>query len=119
MSVFTSVESGLSKSIHFILSVFTKTSAVIAVLQKVSPQTLSAMLAIFYDVMKFVTEGGQVAALFASGQTQVALNTVISPTTQALLAQLEADIVAGEKVVVADLSDLGIAIKTPAPTTAA
>lgn len=115
MSILSSVESGLSKGIHFILSVFTKTSAVLAVLAKVSPQTLAAMLAVFYDFMNFVAEGGSVATLFETGQTTVAINTIISPTTQTLLAQLEADIKAGEKVIVDDLTELGVALKTPTP----
>lgn len=119
MSVFFSIETGLSKSVHFLLSVFTKTSAVLAVLQKVSPQTLSALLAVFYDVMKFVAEGGQVAALLQAGNPQAALGTVLSATTQILLTQIAADLQTGEKVIVDDLNELGIAIKTPTPTAAA
>jgi hypothetical protein len=115
MSILNEVESGLSKSVNFILSVFTKTSAVIKVLEAVTPKTLSAMLAIFYDVTAFITAGGSIVASIKTGN----FAGVFSSTTLTLISQFEADLKAGEVDILADIKELGVAVETPAPTPAA
>jgi hypothetical protein len=111
MSIFTDIESGVPKFVNFFISVFTKTSAVISVIEKLTPTTLSAMLAVFYDLMSFIAQGGSVVAAIKTGN----FANVFSTTTLGLISKFEADLKAGEAVIVADVKALGVAIKTPAP----
>jgi hypothetical protein len=111
MSIFTDIESGVPKFVNFFISVFTKTSAVISVLEKLTPTTLSAMLAIFYDVTSFIADGGSIVAAIKTGN----FANVFSTTTLGLISKFEADLKAGEAVIVADVKALGVAIETPAP----
>lgn len=115
MSFISSVTSGLSKAESFLINIFTKTSQIVSVLQKVGPGTLAAILAVFYDVTRFLaseaanvaTAAGDAKALNFSG----ALSDVFTPATQTLLTNLIADFKAAEATVVSDFSELGIAIK--------
>lgn len=115
MSILGSIESGLDKATQFVLNIFTKTSAVLAVLQKISPSTVAAMLAVFYDVMGFVQEGATIAGEVTTGNYGAAIGTVLSATTQTLLNNLKTGIASGEAVIVSDLNELGIAVKTAVP----
>lgn len=119
MSVFSSIISGLSKAENFLVSVLTKTTAVATVLASISPKTLSAILALFYDVMKAVTAGSAAFADLTSGNIAGAGTIILSPTTIALLTAIEGDIKNVDAVVIADLKALGIAIETPSVPVAA
>lgn len=120
MSLLSSIESGLDKAVSFIVKVFTKTAEVVTVIQKVGPSTLAAILAVFYDVSKFlITESANVAAATADVKTlnfTAALSDVFTPATQTILMQLITDFKAAETQVVADFSDLGIAVSSPKPS---
>ena len=119
MSFLGTVVSDISKGVSFVLKVFSKTQAVVAVLQKVGPGTVAALLAVFYDVTKFlvaesagvVAAEGDVKALNFAG----ALNDVFSDTTKALLHEIVTDFHAADVVVVNDFHELGIAAKSTVP----
>jgi hypothetical protein len=111
MSVLSDIEGDVPKFVNFFISVFTKTSAVIAVIQKLTPTTLAAMLAIFYDVTSFIAQGGSIVAAIKTGN----FANVFSTTTLGLISKFEADLKAGEAAIVADVKALGVAIETPAP----
>lgn len=115
MSIFTSIATGVDKAAHFLISVFTKTEAVVSVVSKVSPKTLAVILAVFYDLAKFIAQGGTVAADIASGNFAKALADAISPTTQALIVSFEDDVKAADATIVEDLKELGIAFSTTTP----
>lgn len=115
MSIFGSIASGLSKAASFLVSVFTKTSTVVAILEKITPTTLAAILAVFYDVVKFITsESATAGADIASGNYVGAINDVFSANTKTLLAQIAADAKTLESDIAADLQALGITDAPPA-----
>ncbi len=115
MSFLTTIISGLSKAENFLINVFTKGSAVLAVLSKVSPTTLAAILAVFYDVAKAAVAAGEEAAAIASGNFVTA--ATLSATTLALVGQLVTDLKTADSQIVDDFNQLGIAINTPTTTT--
>ena len=109
MSIFTSIIGGLSKFESFIVKVLGKTSQVIAVLQKVTPSTIAAILAVFYDITKAVAT---VEVDYATRN----LADILSPQTQALLKQFVADVKALESTAVSDAQALNLAITGTIPT---
>lgn len=106
MSILSDIGSGLSKATSFLLKVFTKTNSVIGTIGRLSPATLAAMLAVFYDVMKTVTAVGAIGADVSSGALPAAF--ALSETTLTLVKQIGIDAKAAESIVVADLQSLGI-----------
>jgi len=114
MSFLTSVISGLSKAENFLISIFTKASAVAKVITSVSPKTLAAVLAVFYDITKLIASEGVAVADISSGKYQQGVGELFSPTTQALLTAIAADIKDLDSTVIDDLKKLGIAINPPA-----
>ena len=119
MSFLGTVASDISKGVAFVLKVFSKTQAVVAVLQKVGPGTIAALLAVFYDVTKFlVVEAAGVTAATAEVKAlnfAGALTDVFSDTTKTLLQQIIADFHAADAVIVSDFHELGIAAKSSVP----
>ena len=108
MSIFSSIGKGLDKFGSFILNVFTKTSAAIDVLQKVGPGTLAAILAVFYDLMKFLLTAQNDVANIEAGNITGTIQDILSIQTRTLLAKLVTDVKAAESAVVNDLQQLGI-----------
>lgn len=112
MSIFSSIISGLSKAENFLISMFTKGSTIAAMVAKLSPNVLAAILALFYDVMKTLLSAETAVKDATTGDIMGAIT--VSQTTWALLQQVKSDFIAGEKVIVSDIEQLGIAASTSA-----
>lgn len=109
----------MTKFLSFLFRVLTGTPAVLQTLGKVSGPTLAAILAVFYDVMKFlVTEGGAIKSI-TSGDVSVGISTILSEQTRELVAKIATDFTTAEKTVVDDFHQLGIAASTGSGTTTA
>jgi hypothetical protein len=110
MSFFSSITSGLSKGIAFIEKVFTQTENYATIVSKLTPTVLAAVLAVFYDVLKFIESSESVATDLTSGQVQAGIS-IFSSTTIGLLEKVWTDAKAGEANVVAAFK----ALELPTP----
>lgn len=99
MSLITDIEAKAAKAISFVINIFTHTSAVIDILKKLTPGTLAAMLAVFYDVLSFLMKE---EAAVQSGN----IADVFSADTKALLAQIVTDSKTAESVIASDIAAL-------------
>ena len=109
MSFLTDIGHARSKSVTFIVKIFSRSEDVIAIISKLSAPTLAAMLAVFYDVLNFAqtetcnVETGNVTA-------------ILTPTTLTLLAKVVEDSKTAESVIAADVAALKALGQTvPAP----
>ena len=106
MSFFSSIASGLFKGIAFIEKVFTETSNYAAILSKLSPTIMAAILATFYDVVKAL-EAAEAAAL-AAGAGDIPVAFTLSETTLALLQKVWLDLKADDAAAVAAFKALSL-----------
>jgi hypothetical protein len=108
MSIFTSIGAGISKSISFLVNVFTKVDEVDKMFVALAPATKAAILATFYDVTKTVTAGTEAAGAAEAGNIPAAFS--LSETTLGLVKSVVADAKTDASVIAADLKALGIIV---------
>jgi len=108
MSIFTSIGAGISKSISFLVNVFTKTKEVEDLFVSLAPATKAAMLATFYDVTKTVTSA--LAAAGAAETGNIPTTITLSETTLGLLKSVVADAKTDASVIAVDLKALGVIV---------
>ena len=90
MSIFTSIGAGISKSISFLVNVFTKMDEVNKTFVALAPATKAAMLATFYDVTTATTSALAAAGAAESGNIPSAFT--LSETTLGLIKTVVADV---------------------------
>jgi hypothetical protein len=105
------IETGISTSIKFITTVFSKTAEVDKILVGLAPQTKAALLATFYDVVKTGVSAEGVVQDASVGNFTGAVT--LSSTTVTLVKDVWSDLKTDESVAKADLTALG-AINAPA-----
>jgi hypothetical protein len=105
MSIFTSIGAGISKSISFLVNVFTKIDEVDKAFVSFAPATKAAILATFYDVSTAVAAGTAAATAAESGNIPSAVT--LSETTIGLVKSVVAAAKVDASVIAADLKILG------------
>jgi PPE-repeat protein len=108
MSIFTSIGAGISKSISFLVNVFTKTKEVEDMFVALAPATKAAILATFYDVSKTVAAASAAAGAAEVGNVPLAIT--LSETTLSLIKAVVADAKKDASVIANDLKALGVII---------
>jgi hypothetical protein len=105
MSIFTSIGAGISKSISFLVNVFTKIDEIDKAFVAFAPATKAAMLATFYDVATAVASATAAAGAAEAGNIPAAFS--LSETTLGLVRSVVAAAKVDASVIAADLKILG------------
>ena len=106
MGIFTSIGAGISKSISFLVNVFTKMDEVNKTFVALAPATKAAMLATFYDVTTATTSALAAAGAAESGNIPTAIT--LSETTMGLIKSVVVDAKNDASVIATDLKALGV-----------
>lgn len=108
MSIFNELALDGEKIETFLVNLVNGGKKLQALFTSLSPKTLAAASAVFYDVVKTVASAESAASSAASGNLAGAVT--LSETTFSLVQGLVADAKSGEAVIVADFKALEIAI---------
>lgn len=107
MSLISTITTKVSKFALYFWHVLLNTPDVLSVLSKLSPQTIAAVLAVFYDIVKFfTTEAATTGAAIADKNFGTALTDILSSETQTLLAQIITDAKTLGTVIANDIAEL-------------
>jgi hypothetical protein len=108
MALFSDLATDGQKISTFLSNLVSGVSKLKTIISQLSGPTIAASAAVFYDVVKAVDAGEGAAATAATGNVPAAIT--LSQTTIALVKQVVTDFHAGEKIIVSDFTELGIAL---------
>lgn len=108
MSLFSDLAADGQKVATFLGNIVSGVGKLKTVIAQLSGPTIAASAAVFYDVVKAVDAAESAAATAATGNIPAAIT--LSQTTIGLVRQVVTDFHAGEKIIVSDLTTLGIAL---------